>query len=89
MWFRLHMLLGIAGPVLIIFHSNFKLGALNSNVAFITMLVVATSGCWQVSLWQNSYGPLRPRKAEGAGCPGGSGGAADVAGHELEAANYT
>jgi hypothetical protein len=38
------MLLGIIGPLLIVFHSNFKLGALNSNVAFISMLIVAISG---------------------------------------------
>ncbi|MEQ1611509.1 MAG: pyridine nucleotide-disulfide oxidoreductase [Hyphomicrobiaceae bacterium] len=43
-WFKVHMLLGVLGPVLIIFHSNYKLGALNSNVAFIVMLIVAGSG---------------------------------------------
>ena len=31
-WFRLHMVLGILGPTLILFHGNFKLGSLNSNV---------------------------------------------------------
>ncbi|UFZ03709.1 pyridine nucleotide-disulfide oxidoreductase [Bradyrhizobium ontarionense] len=43
-WFRTHMLLGVIGPVLILFHANFKLGALNSNVAFFAMLIVAISG---------------------------------------------
>ena len=43
-WFKVHMLLGILGPLLIVFHTNFKLGALNSNVAFIVMLIVAGSG---------------------------------------------
>ena len=43
-WFRVHMLLGIFGPVLVVFHSNFQLGALNSNVALFTMLTVAGSG---------------------------------------------
>ncbi|WP_246741670.1 pyridine nucleotide-disulfide oxidoreductase [Bradyrhizobium aeschynomenes] len=43
-WFRTHMLLGVAGPVLILFHANFRLGALNSNVAFFAMLIVAISG---------------------------------------------
>ncbi len=43
-WFRTHMLLGVIGPVLILFHANFQLGALNSNVAFFTMLIVAISG---------------------------------------------
>jgi hypothetical protein len=44
LWFRIHMILGVVGPVLIIFHGNFRLGALNSNVALFTMLTVASSG---------------------------------------------
>ena len=43
-WFRLHMVLGLIGPALILFHSNFKLGSLNSNVALFSMLTVAASG---------------------------------------------
>ena len=43
-WFRLHMVLGVIGPALILFHSNFKLGSLNSNVALLSMLTVAASG---------------------------------------------
>lgn len=42
--FRLHMILGVLGPVLILFHCNFSLGALNSNVALATMLMVVASG---------------------------------------------
>jgi len=43
-WFEFHMVLGVVGPVLILFHSNFSLGATNSNVALICMLLVAGSG---------------------------------------------
>lgn len=43
-WFRIHMLLGVVAPVLILFHCNFRLGATNSNVALASMLVVAGSG---------------------------------------------
>jgi hypothetical protein len=43
-WFRLHMLLGILGPLIILYHSKFSLGAVNSNVALFTMLAVASSG---------------------------------------------
>jgi len=43
-WFRFHMLLGVAGPALIIFHSGYRLGSLNSRVAFFSMLIVAISG---------------------------------------------
>lgn len=43
-WFRTHMLFGVLGPVLILFHSNFHLGSTNSNVALLCMLLVAGSG---------------------------------------------
>lgn len=43
-WFRLHMMLGVLGPVSILYHANFGLGSLNSNVALFCMLVVASSG---------------------------------------------
>ncbi|MCW8922471.1 MAG: pyridine nucleotide-disulfide oxidoreductase [Gammaproteobacteria bacterium] len=43
-WFRTHMLFGVLGPVLILFHSNFQIGSLNSTVAMLCMLTVAISG---------------------------------------------
>lgn len=43
-WFRMHMILGILGPVLVLFHSNFHLGSFNSRVALYCMLLVAGSG---------------------------------------------
>ena len=43
-WFELHMALGLIGPLLVLFHSNFQLGATNSNVALVCMLVVSISG---------------------------------------------
>jgi hypothetical protein len=43
-WFEIHMTLGVLGPVLVLFHSNFHLGATNSNVALFSMLLVAGSG---------------------------------------------
>lgn len=42
--FQTHMILGVLGPVAILFHANFQLGSLNSNVAFFSMIVVASSG---------------------------------------------
>ena len=38
------MVLGVVGPLLVLFHANFHLGATNSNVALICMLLVAGSG---------------------------------------------
>lgn len=43
-WFRLHMVFGVLGPILILYHSNFGLGSLNSNVALFCTLLVAGSG---------------------------------------------
>jgi hypothetical protein len=43
-WFQIHMVLGIAGPLCILYHSNFSLGATNSNAALFAMLVVSASG---------------------------------------------
>ena len=43
-WFRFHMVLGIVGPLCILFHANFGTGATNSNVALFCMLTVAGSG---------------------------------------------
>ena len=63
-WFRVHMLLGIAGPVLILFHSNFALGALNSNVALFAMVIVALSGVVGRYLYGKIHMGLYGRKAE-------------------------
>jgi len=43
-WFRLHMILGIGGPTLILFHSTFRVGSVNAAVALSCMLLVAGSG---------------------------------------------
>lgn len=43
-WFRFHMLLGLIGPLAILYHARFNWGALNSAVALGTMIVVASSG---------------------------------------------
>jgi hypothetical protein len=43
-WFQIHMVLGVVGPVLVLFHANFSFGATNSNVALVCMLLVAGSG---------------------------------------------
>ena len=43
-WFKTHMVFGVAGPVLVLYHSNFQLGSFNSHVALYCMLAVALSG---------------------------------------------
>jgi hypothetical protein len=43
-WFRMHMSLGILGPIIILYHSNFQVGSINSQVALYCTLLVAASG---------------------------------------------
>lgn len=43
-WFRIHMMLGVIGPILVIFHTTFHLHSINASVAFYCMLLVAGSG---------------------------------------------
>ena len=43
-WFRYHMVAGIAGPLLVLFHSTFKTGSLNGAMALYSMLLVVASG---------------------------------------------
>ncbi len=44
LWFQIHMVLGLVGPMLVLFHANFQVGATNSRVAMVCMLVVSGSG---------------------------------------------
>lgn len=43
-WFRIHMIFGLVGPLLVLFHSNFNTGSFNSQVALYCMLLVSVSG---------------------------------------------
>lgn len=43
-WFRYHMVAGILGPVLVLFHSTFQTHSMNGAAAFYSMLLVALSG---------------------------------------------
>jgi len=43
-WFRIHMMFGILGPTLILFHANFNLGSTNSMIASFSMTAVVLSG---------------------------------------------
>jgi hypothetical protein len=43
-WFRIHMIIGLVGPLLVLYHCNFSVSAMNSKVALYSMLGVAFSG---------------------------------------------
>jgi hypothetical protein len=61
-WFRAHMTLGIVGPLLVLFHSNFSLGATNSNVALYCMLAVSGSGLIGRYIYSRVYGDWHDHK---------------------------
>ena len=62
-WFSLHMLLGIAGPALVLLHSKFQLGSLNAGIAFWSMLLVAGSGIIGRFLYRRVHHGLFGRQA--------------------------
>ncbi len=62
-WFRMHMFCGVFGPILILYHSNFGLGSLNSNVALFAMLTVAGSGLFGRFFYVKIHYGLYGRKA--------------------------
>jgi hypothetical protein len=63
-WFRAHMILGVLGPVLVLWHANFHLGSINSSVALLTTLVVAASGIVGRYLHSKIHLDLYGRKAK-------------------------
>ena len=61
-WFRAHMALGLTGPLLILFHSTFRVGSLNAAVALSCMLLVAGSGVIGRFIYTRIHHELRGRK---------------------------
>ncbi len=43
-WYYFHLIGGVIGPIIIVFHSSFNLKSINSSMAFIAMVLVAVSG---------------------------------------------
>lgn len=62
-WFRAHMILGVAGPVLVLYHCNFRVGSVNSRVALVCMLLVAGSGIVGRHLYARIHRGLYGEKA--------------------------
>jgi hypothetical protein len=62
-WFRTHMILGIVGPVCILIHCGFSLGATNSNIALFSMLTVSGSGIFGRYFYSKIHHGLYGRKA--------------------------
>ena len=62
-WFKLHMFLGIAGPVLVLYHSTLHVGSLNAAVAFYSMILVAGSGIIGRFIYTKIHNGLYGRQA--------------------------
>lgn len=62
-WFRVHMMLGLLGPALILVHANFRSQSLNATVALVAMLLVAGSGLVGRYLYGRVHMGLYGRKA--------------------------
>ncbi len=43
-WFCIHMVFGVLGPTLVLYHANFRMGSINSSVSLAAMLLVVVSG---------------------------------------------
>jgi hypothetical protein len=61
-WFRYHMVMGIAGPVLVLFHSTFKTGSMNGSVALYSTLLVCASGIIGRFVYRHIHRGLYGRK---------------------------
>lgn len=63
-WLRLHIILGISGPTLVMVHSTFHIGSLNGGMALISMLLVVLSGVVGRYLYSKVHYGLYGRKAQ-------------------------
>lgn len=63
-WFRIHMFLGLVGPLLVLYHCNFSLGSTNSNVALASMLLMVSSGLVGRFIYSKIHHGLFGRKIE-------------------------
>lgn len=63
-WFRFHMLLGLMGPLAVLYHSRFTFGSLNSAMALGAMIVVASSGLVGRFLYSRVHRGYSDRKLE-------------------------
>ncbi len=62
-WFRNHMTLGVAAPIIALYHCNFQLGSLNSRIALYSALLVAASGLVGRFIYVKIHHGLYGRKA--------------------------
>ena len=64
LWFRLHMLLGLLGPLIILYHARFTYSATNSGIALLAMLIVVASGLTGRFIYGHVHRGFSQRKIE-------------------------
>lgn len=62
-WFQWHMVFGILGPALILFHSTFRIGSVNAGVAMVCMMLVSGSGIFGRFFYTKIHNGLYGRQA--------------------------
>jgi hypothetical protein len=62
-WFMIHMIFGICGPVLVLFHSTFQTNSFNATIAFWSMVIVTVSGVVGRFIFTQMYQGLEGKKA--------------------------
>lgn len=77
-WFRWHMIFGILGPALIVFHSTFYVGSVNAGVAAACMLLVSGSGIFGRFFYTKIHYGLYGREASLKHLEAGLDGVGDV-----------
>lgn len=63
-WLNIHIFFGIAGPLLIYFHSTFRIGSFNGGIALISMSLVLLSGIIGRYLYSKTHYGLGGQKAK-------------------------
>lgn len=63
-WFRIHMVLGLLGPLVILYHARFTWASTNSGVALLALLVVVASGVFGRFLYVHIHRGYSQRKLE-------------------------
>ncbi len=61
-WLKFHLLAGVLGPLLILFHSTFQVHSLNAGIALGSMLLVVSSGLVGLLLYRRIYRGLNGRR---------------------------
>ncbi len=62
-WFKWHMVFGILGPAMIMFHSTFYIGSINAGVALTCMMLVSGSGIFGRFFYTKIHNGLYGRQA--------------------------